>query len=307
MITHFFNTSKPVHFVLIALFTLVVFSISNISAFNEGLNLDAILIETGKYCIVLASIFLLNFLVNKNKLSQKNGYEILIYSLLMATLPVTMHVAHVLLANFFILLALRRIISLKSNLHVKKKLFDAAVWITIASLFYFWAILFFILIVLALIFHAINDYKNWIIPIMGVITIGVITISYTILTNNSFGLLSDYLEGANFNLTNYNSFNFIYIISVLGILGLWALFVYIINIKQRPKTQRSSHLLILFSFFIGLTIVLIVPNKNGTEFLFIFPTLAIMMANYLESTKMRWLAEVFVWVLILAPISLLML
>lgn len=307
MITRFFNTSKPIHFVLIGLFTLVVFIISKINLFIDGVNLVGIVTEAGKYIIVLSSIFLLNFLVNKNKLSRKNGYEILIYSLLLAMLPISMQFMHIVFANFFILLALRRIISLRSNVFIKKKLFDAAFWVGIAALFYFWAILFFVLIIIALIFHSINNFKNWIIPFIGIIAVCIITISYTILIDNSFGMLSDYLEVISFDFTNYSEFNFIYVVSVLGLLGVWALLFYILKINQRPKTQRASHVLIMVAFFIGLAIILIVPEKDGSEFLFIFSPLAIIMSNHLESIKRRWLAEVFVWILILTPLSLLVL
>ncbi len=302
MITRFFNTSKPIHFVIITLFTLIVFLISNINAFNEGLSIAVIANESGKYILVLSSIFILNFLVNKNKLSRKNGYEILIYSLLLAMFPMSMQLMYIVFANFFILLALRRIISLRSNKFVKKKLFDAAFWIGIASLFYFWAILFFVLIIIAMFFHAINGIKNWMIPMVGLITVGIITISYTLLIDNSFGLLSDYLEVISLDFTNYDNLNFIYTVFVLGALGLWALFFYVININQRLKSHRSSHILITISFIIGLAIIIIIPDKNGSEFLFIFPPLAIIMANFLESVKRRWLAEVYVWILILTPL-----
>jgi len=307
MITRFFNTSKPIHFVLIGLFTLVVFIISKITVFNDGVNLKGIVAESGKFIIVLSSIFLLNFLVNKNKLSRKNGYEILIYSLLLAMLPISMQFMNIVFANFFILLALRRIISLRSNIFIKKKLFDAAFWIGIAALFYFWAILFFVIIIFALIFHSINNFKNWIIPFIGIIAVCILTVSYTILVDNSFGMLSDYLEVISFDFTNYSEFNFIYVVSVLGLLGLLALLFYILKINQRPKAQRASHVLITAAFFIGLIIILIAPKKNGSEFIFIFSPLAIIMSNYLESIKRRWLAEVYVWILILAPLSLLIL
>jgi hypothetical protein len=44
------------------------------------------------------------------------------------------------------LLALRRLISLQSMKASKEKIFDASLWVFIASLFHFWSILFIVLI-----------------------------------------------------------------------------------------------------------------------------------------------------------------
>jgi len=275
--------------------------------FNEGISLGLIATETGAYVLILSSIFLLNFLVNKNKLSHKNGYEILIYSLLLAILPISMQFMDIVCANFFILLALRRIMSLRSNIVIKKKLFDAAFWIGIASLFYFWAILFFVLIIFAMLIHSVNNFKNWIIPFLGIIAVGILSLSYTVLVEDSFGMLADYLEVASFDFSYYSDLNFIYVLSVLGGLGLLALLFYILQMNQRPKAQRGSHLLVIIAFCIGLAIILIVPEKNGSEYLFIFSPLTIIISNYLEGIKRQWIAEVFVWILILTPVSLLML
>ena len=205
MITNFFNTSKPIHFVIIGVFTFIVFFLSGIGGIDNEISFTLILIELGKYSVVLSSIFVLDFLVNKNKLSKKNGYEILIYSLLLAILPITMQISNVLLANFFILLALRRIISLRSHLKVKKKLFDAAFWIAIASLFYFWAILFFALIIAALIFYAIGHFKNWIIPFVGVLVVIIIATGYAIVFRDDIGLLQNFLDVVNVNFEDYNT------------------------------------------------------------------------------------------------------
>jgi len=307
MVTNFFNTSKPIHFVIIGIFTFIVFVISDFGSIDDDIGFALVLNELGKYAVVLSSIFVLDFLVNKNKLSKKNGYEILIYSLLLAVLPITMQISNVLLANFFILLALRRIISLRSHLKVKKKLFDAAFWIAIASLFYFWAILFFALIIAALIFYAIGHFKNWIIPFIGVLTVTIIVIGWSIAFQDNIDVLPSLLDVANLNFADYNTVEIIYAITVIALLSVWALFFFVANLKQKPKAYRQSYILVIFAFLIGLAIVFVTPNKNGSELLFVFPAITIIISNYLETIQKRWLAELYIWLLILTPVLLLML
>ena len=307
MITRFFNTAKPIHFVIISAFTLIVFVLNSLANIEPGYKGNLIFTEIGKYMIVLSSIFVFDFLVRKNKLSKRNGYEILIFSLLLAILPITMTISKILVANFFVLLALRRIISLRSNLSIKKKLFDAAFWIAIASLFYFWAVLFFILIIVALILYSISDFKNWIIPFMAILVVVLVSISYSLIVQDSFNGWSNYIDEASSNFTNFNDNSIIFSISVLAILSFWALIIYVLNLKKRQKAYRPSNILVLTAFLIGVSIIVVSPNKNGSEFLFMFPALAIIISNYLEVIKERWIAEIYVWTLILTPVIALML
>lgn len=307
MITRFFKTSKPIHIVIIAVFTLVVFIITNVGNNPEELSLGRVAKALIKYSIVLISMLTLSFLVKKNKLTKNNNFDILIYGLLLAILPITMHVTNILLANFFILLALRRIISVRSNINVKKKLFDAAFWIAIATLFHFWAILFFVLIIAALLLYSIAHFKNWIIPFIGVLVVMLITASYFVIVYGGFMESFNYLEAISIDLSINNLKTLSFEIGVIGVLGTWALIFYSITLKQKQKTYRPMYMLILIAFLIGLSVIFISPNKDGSEFLFALPMLSIIMGNYLESVKKYWVSELYVWLLILTPIALLVL
>lgn len=307
MIARFFSTSKPIHLVIVILLTLTLFLAGRISNYENMISVGFILKQLIIYLIILTSIIVLNFLVSKNDLTKKNSYKILLFSLFLIILPITFQINNVLISNLFILLALRRIISLRSNIKVKKKLFDAAFWIGIASLFYFWAILFFPLIIAALFFYSIGQIKNWIVPFIGLLTVILITISYSILITNHFSEPSNYFDTIGFDFTTYNSNHLIIGITILTSLGIWSLFFYIKNLKEKIKKYRSSHILIIVALLISVAIVLIVPNKNGSEFIFMFAPLSIVMANYVESIKEQWFTEFFVWILILTPVSYLML
>lgn len=302
MIASFFKTSKPIHSVIVAVFTLLVFLAVRIDTVFNEFRFGVFFNELLKYLIILASIFVLDFLVHKNKLTQKNGYEILIFSLLMITFPKTLLEVNIFTANFFILLALRRIISLRSNLRVKKKLFDAAFWICVAALFHFWSILFLALILAALLLHIIASLKNWIIPLMGIGTVILMVITYTIIFNNSFGSLNDYLQAIDFDFAAYNTLNNMIPMIILVLLGLWTLGYYVVSLNNKPKSFRPSFVLVLIALLIGITIILITPNKTSSELIFLFPALTIIISNYLESLKNKWLSEGLIIILLALPV-----
>lgn len=289
---------------IVVLLTFFVFMVTRIISYDDNIRLNFILEQLGFYIVVLISFFVLDFLVSKNNLTKRNNYKILLFGLFLVILPITFQINNILISNVFILFALRRIISLRTNLNVKKKLFDAAFWIGIASLFYFWSILFFPLIIAALMVYSLASIKNWIIPFIGLLTVALITISYLIIKPNQIEI-SNYFVVTSFDFSDYNYLNLIIGITILASLGIWALLFYIKNLKEKVKRHRPSHILIIVSFLISVIIILIAPNKNGSEFIFLFAPLSVIMANYLESIKEQWFAELFIWILILTPISFL--
>lgn len=301
MITSFFKQAKPIHFVLISTFLLLVFIAAKIYAIHEPLTVKLFFKQVFYFGIVLASLFLLDFFASRNNLTKKNSYKLLMFGLFMAMLPETLLNSKTLMANFFILLALRRIISLRTQKDIKKKLFDAAFWISIASLLYFWAILFFILIFAAMIFYSIVSIKNWIVPLTGMLAVLILWVSAMFVLDYDF---SDYLDGLfiyNFDFTGLNSARIIISTTILISYGTWGSFYFIKHLKDKSKSLRPSFTLIIISSVIALLIILISPYKDGSEFIFMFAPLAIIMTNYLEVTREKWFQEVLVWVLVLIP------
>ena len=272
MITRFFSTSKPIHLVIVSFLILVLFIVYRFGYYAQGINPSQILKEIVLYSATLLSIFVLSFFVNKNNLTKRNSFKILLFSLFLACIPQTIQHGNIIIANVFILFGIRRIISLRSNLYVKRKLFDAAFWIALASLFYFWSILFFILVFAGLIFYSIGD-------------------------------IFTYIDSLSFDFSKYNKPSLILSITIILSLGTWAMFFYIKKLQDKSRAYRPSFIMIFITLIIGTTIMVLAPNKNGSEFLFIFAPLAIIITNYIESIKETWFAEVFVWLLIITPIG----
>lgn len=307
MITRFFSTSKPIHLVLISVIVTLLFVAVRFEEIFTAFNL----VDASKHLFTLLvlvfSIIVLAFFVTKNNLTKRNSYKIVFYTLLLATLPSTLLFDEVIIANLFIMLALRRIISLRTNTNVKKKLFDAAFWISIAALFYFWSFLFFALILAALFLFSIGNIKNWVIPFLGCLTVAILIVSYTILMENSFGDLYEWIDGVSNDFTSYNKLSYIIAITIILSMGTWALFFYLKTLNDKPKNYRAAHFLVLLSGLLAMVIVVITPDKNGSEFIFLFAPLSIIMSNYIQIVNDSWFGEAFIWLLILTPIATLFL
>jgi hypothetical protein len=274
---------------------------------NKPFGLNVLIKQTSLLAVCLSSVFVLDFLVSRNNLTKKNSYKILIFGLFVALLPETILNSKLLLANFFILLALRRILSLRSNKDIKKKLFDASFWICIATLFYFWSILFYVLIIAALILYSIVDIKNWIVPFIGALTVVIIGVSYMIIMDYNILDYSNNLISFSFDFSSLNSKRIVVSATIILSYGVWSLLYFVRHLKAKSKKSRPSFLLIIFAVAIGLLIIAVSPNKNGSEFLFLFAPLSIIVTNYLETISEKWFKEVLLLGLIVTPILILLL
>lgn len=308
MITSIFSKSKPINFIIVFFVTLLAFITARIAGFID-IEMSGLYIfkQIILFFLCYISILLLNFIVSKNSLSKNTNYEILLFSLFLLMLSQTTISTNILFSNFFLLLGLRRIISLRSQTNVNKKLFDAAFWIAIAALFYFWAILFFVLIMASLILYTDNKINHWIIPFTGVAVVFIITVCISIVVNNTFFDSFKSLPEVSFDYNSYNSLQYLIAITVLFSFGIWSSLFYIKSIKQKKKAFRASFNSILVAVLLSFLIIIIAPQKNGSEFLFMFAPLSIIIANYIEVIEEKWFKEVFLSLLIAIPFILLLL
>ena len=307
MITSFFNKSRPIYFIIVFFIALLAFIIARINRINEAITIDFVLKQALVLFIIFGSILLLNFIVNKNSLTNKNNYEIVLFSLFLLFITQTTNHSNVLLSNLFVLLGLRRIVSLRSPKNTKKKLFDAAFWIAVAALFYFWSILFFVLIILSLVLYTDNNIRHWIIPFLGVLSVFIICSSVSVALYDGFFEIFNLSPGMSYDFSNYNSVQYLIAITVLLSFGVWSSIFYLQNIKKKKKALRSSFKTIILAAVIGFFIVIQAPSKNGSEFLFLFAPLAIIIANYIDIIQEKWFKEIFLAVLVIAPFILLLL
>ncbi|GGW57053.1 hypothetical protein GCM10008085_05780 [Winogradskyella epiphytica] len=224
------------------------------------------------------------------------------FGLLFGMFPEVMKYSDLLLSNLFIVFALRRLVSLHSKLNIKKKLFDAAFWIALATLFFFWSILFFALVLVALIYYSQNDFKNVLIPFVGVATVAILLLTYNVLVYDTYLRPTDFQRFASLDYTAYNNKESILKFTVLFSAFIWTLIYYFKSIPEKNKRLKPSYFLMAWASIIAILIAIIAPVKNGSEYLFVFAPFSIIMANYIEISSERWFKEGFVALLIITPI-----
>jgi len=307
MITSVIRKSKPINFLIVFFIALTAFFIATSRNQPEVLNLVTFFKGVLQYLGVFFSIFLLNFIVDKNNLSLKYNYGILVYSLFLLLIPQTTIDSYVLISNVLILFSFRKMLSMYSKKKIKKKIFDAALLIGVASLFYYWSILYLILLFVTLYYYSEIDIKNWIIPLIGVITVYIIATTGLLLVNEDFISLENVIPKVSLDLSPYNSLSYIVGITMLCSFGMWSSLFYLKGIRKKKRTFRPRYKIVFIATLLAAFIIIISPRKSGSEFLFLFAPLAIIITNYIETIKDKWFKEMFLWCMVLLPVILLVL
>ncbi|HLF51764.1 DUF6427 family protein [Flavobacterium sp.] len=302
MITSLFRKSTPLNYALVILLVLVFFFLYQFQVSEWTGSAIGIVQKAGLLTLLLASLLISNFIAKKNGLSKDSTYAVLFYFLLLLFFPSVLDNPNLILSNFFILLALRRLISLQTLKSPKEKIFDASLWVFVATLFHFWSILFIILVFAGILFHVARDYRNWFLPFVAFFAVSVIFILFAIIVDKS--LIVNFLESTTTNFEiNYFKNNYQNLaLSIYVAVALFFLVSLVLTLSNRPVMLHSSYKKIMSSFFIGIAIFLISANKSNDLLLFTFAPLAIMATSHIEIPQAKLRQEIVLYVFILCSL-----
>ena len=299
MITSVFKKSTPLNFFLVVILILVFFSVYQIQDIS-WLNSNVLIFEkVGLLLVTIASIFTTNFVSKKNGLSKDSSYPVLFYLLFFLFFPSLWDNANLILANFFVLLALRRLISLHSLKSSKEKIFDASLWIFVASLFQFWCILYIALVFISIMFHVARDYRNWFLPFIAFFTAATMFLLFSITYDLD---IVAYINKSVATSLEINYFTNNYQNAALSIYATIALFFVVSMIgtfSSKSLTTHASYKKIIASFFIAVVVYVISPNKSNDLLVFTIVPLSIMATNHIEIPQLKLKQEIVLGVFIL--------
>ncbi|WP_430410877.1 DUF6427 family protein [Kordia sp.] len=297
MITSVFGKSKPINFILCSGIVLIYFVIYLFSGGKE-FSLDMLTLQVPIVFLVLFSLFMVDFIVKKNDLTQQNDYALLIVTLFIGFFPTIFEHLLIVCIHVFLLLAFRRIISLRSLHSVKQKLFDASMYITIALLFDSWIVVYLFIIYIAILVYVSSDYRNWLVPFVGFFSIITIYLSYVYFTDQHIltNPLFQFDIKIEYPLENYKRIGLHLLITLLFCVSI---VIFFLKIKTYSSQKRNSFLLTNMLFFIGITYVLFAKNDtDNTELLLLFP-LAISTANVLENIENKRVSNILLVLLMI--------
>lgn len=301
MISSLFGKTKPINYIILLVFLFGFYWMVHLYLFQKRYSPDQLLEQLFILGCLMFTIFLVDFIVKRNKLSRMNSLALMYYMLLIVVFPEVLIDSNGIFCSFFLLLSVRRIISLRSLKNIKLKLFDATLWIMVASLFYEWALLYLILVFIALYFYDARNIRNWLVPFVAAITFALIAIAIQVLRNDPYSLFEHY----DFNHDFSSVFFFDWGNS--SILGFYVVFVILCGFLAYLKLgtigvgKLVTMRLVLLLFIIGLVINLLNSTAENHPILITFFPAMVFITAYVETIKKDRFKEIVLLITMIVP------
>ena len=293
MITSFFKTSKPIHYIYFSILLLALFFYQRFFEVDFESNLMNYLNEGINFLVLIASFFVVIFIIIKNNLTNNNSFTALFFCLFIGLFPQVLEHTPTIIANFFILLSLRRVVSLKNKKKIKKKLLDATLWVCLATLFDSFSVFFFAPLFIGLGLYSVLEIKNILIPFYGVLAFGILLTSLGLAFHDQSLKIYEHLPTISLEarkpIFQMNTYTLIVVSAVL--LGVGNLFL---AADSKSRLNRRNMLLFIIIIIVSFTAFLFSQSDSKDVYIFIVAPSAILMANFSETIKLRWMPDLII-------------
>ena len=285
MITSFFNKSTPLNYSVLIISVLFFYLLYQFNIENELFTVMLFLQKTGYLLLIATSFFITNFVVKKNNITKDSGFIVFFYLNFLLFFPSIFNNPNILLSGFFLLLAMRRLILIQTLKFTKEKIFDATLWILLASIFQFWSLLFLVVVYASIFFHVSRDFRNWLIPFVSFFVFFVIFTLVSLIFDPN--LISNYLHSAiidvNFDYFKNNFENLA--LSMFTVVILFFGVSMLFSIANRPLIIQATFKKLVLTLIISLVVFVISANKSNDLLLLSFFPLAAIATSFIEYNK----------------------
>ena len=122
MLTSFFGKSKPINYILLSIAIIIGYFLRFLTSQKLSLGLDSLGTEGILIFLMVFAVLLLDFIIRKNNVTKNNTFAILLFVFFVLLVPQVYKSPQLILANIFVLLATRRILSLTTEKNTVKKI-----------------------------------------------------------------------------------------------------------------------------------------------------------------------------------------
>lgn len=303
MIANFFKKTKPIHAIFICILFLTFYIASIFFVEKPTFSLMLMIKKISFLLIFLILFFLVRFINRKNQLSGQDSYVLLFLAFLFGLFPRTMIINEVFLAHFFLLFSFRQLYSTRYFQNVKQKMFDSGFWIGVASFFYIWSSVFLLLVFFAIFIYKKQEIRKGLIGVLGFITPLFLGFTYCFLTDSHLVFLNTLKFEYNLAFDNFSSLQFLIPFSFVMLFAISAAVIVRLKINTLTNYLKPSWILLVIHLLIASFIVLMSPEKNGSEFIFLFFPIIIFSANIMQVISSKIIKEIIVYCFCLVVLS----
>ena len=293
-----FENTKPITFIIVLLALLIGDGLFQFKILQLPLSdVSHLTVLMSTFVLLFLSLLLLHQIDRWNELTDtKNCYSIAFFSIFVVLFPTLFDKVKLVGANLLIIVALWRVLTLKTGECIPQKLFDTSLLIICAGLLHPWALIFLLNVWISLLFYGAEKRRYWFIPLLAIITVSILLGAILLILQEPFPIddFTNLITSDINNLLNFSSHSIATTIAVcsLALLLLVALAVYYF----RSVYHSISSLVVIQFLWIGLIVVFL-----SKEVIYTFAPIAILFALYVEKIRVWWLKEIVLWSLLSMP------
>lgn len=284
MLTSFFKKSKPINYLMPLLAISLFFLVYNFSNAAET-TWDFKAKKIGTLVVLLTSSFVLNFILVKNKSKGRSTYPLFLFSLFIVSHWANTTSNAVIFAGFFIILALHRIIGMKTGKLMTKKIFDSCFFIGLAGLIFPPSLFFIIIPLWGVFYFAPENYKYWLLPLPALLGVFILKTAIDLYIEDKFFNPVDLFFFKSVNFQEFLNYKFLVPISIIFSFTLWASFTVLTSKIKENQVQKKADLLLIISFIVSLAVIMFsgaYTNHSGAVLLFPYIACALIGGRYFE-------------------------
>jgi hypothetical protein len=258
------------------------------------------------FILILCEAMLLNYIVEKNEITDTVTYlPALVYVVLMSLQPEMFSLHPIVIGNLFMLLALHKLMQTYRKEIAYSETFDTGLFISLAALFYIPSIVFILLLWIGLIIIRPFIWREWLISFIGLILPWLYLVFYYF-WNDKLDMLEYEVIYYTF-ITSQKSFNLFmfsypeyFQIAILLVAVFFSVRKLIDDIGKSTVQTRNNLTLLLYFFFIGFVSIFLAPSYSIACLSFLAIPVSALFSNYLLFTKKEYLAEILLMLLLIS-------
>ncbi|MFY0604555.1 MAG: hypothetical protein JXQ93_11430 [Flavobacteriaceae bacterium] len=305
MLTNFFGKSKPINFLVLFVLMLLYFTLAFLETFSTiNVTFDFILMKISYFFLILLFCFIYGFILSKNKLTLDNSFGYFILVALFGFFPEIYSHLDALIFNIIVLVFIRKILSFRTSKSFFQKLFDSGLWIGILFIIEPFSLLFGVLIYVSVSLFQKTNYQTILIPLIGFMVPLILYFTYCLWIDAIGDFKALFYWYSSFDVTLYLSNDFSIPIIFIGFISLLALIFKTPKVFLIRGNYRKYWILITITFFTAICYITLKNNKEGDELLILFFPASIMISNWIESFKSRFLKEMILISFVILPLIL---
>ena len=205
-------------------------------------------------------------------------------------------------ANLLIIIALWRVLTLKTGEEIPQKLLDTSLLIICASLLHPWALVFLLNVWISLLFYGAEKRRYWFIPLLALLVITLLGGAILLVLQMPFPFDSYYTLVSN-DIAHLLQLPSYPIATTVALVSLVLLFLVSVGVYYFRSTYHSISSIVVVQFlWVGLLVAFL-----SKEVIYIFAPIAILFALYIEKIRVWWLKETVLWILLSLPATVLLL